>query len=154
MKFLKSLLAVILVVAMLVPSITVFAANNSITLEQVKKYYPNMGYVDTYYYGGKEAYGDSTKAYKCYYLENKNTDVSICFFKNNVLETNKSIVEKLAISSNINLCIFIRWAFVKLPLMGFFKSSICLIKVISSSAVFKILLSVMFSLFFNTLLFG
>ena len=57
----------ILMIVPLFAQISAYAANNNITLEQVKKYYPKMGYVDTYYNGGKEAYGDSTKAYKCYY---------------------------------------------------------------------------------------
>ena len=94
----KKFLSLILAVLMLVPlfaQMQVGAAGSTITLEQVKKVYPNMGYVDTYYYGGKEAYGDSSKAYTCYYLENSITSTGICFFKNNALVTDEKTIKDL-----------------------------------------------------------
>lgn len=65
----KKILSLLLVVMMIVPlfaQLPIYAANDEITLAQVKKVYPNIEYVDTYYYGDINNYGKAANAYKCY----------------------------------------------------------------------------------------
>lgn len=66
MKKILSLLLVIMMIVPLFAQLSVYAANDEITLAQVKKVYPNIEYVDTYYYGDINNYGKAANAYKCY----------------------------------------------------------------------------------------